>query len=163
MLYFAYGSNMALARLQQRIPSARRLGTGHLPGYQLRFHVASTKDGSAKCDAFLTGDDNDLVVGALFRLDPEAKPVLDGYEGVGVEYRDELVSVEFGGGRQEALIYVGSNLDSALRPFNWYREHVLRGALENDLPVEYVAAIREVPCVDDPDAERTLRELSIYR
>lgn len=163
MLYFAYGSNMALARLQHRIPSARRLGIGHLPGYQLRFHVRSTKDSSAKCDAFLTGDGNDRVLGVLFRMDPEAKPVLDGYEGVGVEYRDELVPVEVDGGREEALIYLGTNFDSSLRPYRWYREHVLRGALENDLPAAYVRTIRDVPCIEDPDAERTLRELSVYR
>jgi len=36
--YFAYGSNMSLARLRRRVPSARRIAVATLPGYRLRFH-----------------------------------------------------------------------------------------------------------------------------
>jgi len=162
VIYFAYGSNMAAARLQQRIPSAQRLGVARLPGYQLRFQVASTKDGSAKADAHYTGEDRDLLLGVVFRLDPRAKPVLDGYEGVGVEYRDTEVTIERGGGAEQALIYLGTNLDPTLRPYPWYREHVLRGALENGLPAAYVEAIRVIDTIPDPDPQRHARELSIY-
>ena len=36
--YFAYGSNMSLVRLRERVPSAERLGVFILAEYQLRFH-----------------------------------------------------------------------------------------------------------------------------
>lgn len=163
MFYFAYGSNMSQARLQQRIPSAVRIGVARLAGYRFGFQVASTKDGSGKCDALYTASESDLVIGVLFRIDPEARPVLDGYEGVGVEYRAAQVEVELTDGRREqALIYLGTNLDPGLRPYSWYREHVLRGARENRLPAEYIEAILRVTCMEDPDPQRAAREQGIY-
>lgn len=163
MLYFAYGSNMAAVRLQRRIPSARRIGVARLPGYRLCFQVASTKDGSGKCDALYTASESDLVIGVLFRIDPEARSVLDGYEGVGVEYRAEQVEVELAeGGRKQALIYLGTNIDPAAQPYPWYREHVLRGARENSLPAEYIETILAVSCMEDPDPQRSAREQGIY-
>ncbi|RMF45962.1 MAG: gamma-glutamylcyclotransferase [Deltaproteobacteria bacterium] len=162
MHYFAYGSNMALARLRQRIPSARRIGVAWLRGHRLAFRVASTRDGSAKCDACPTGD-GELLWGVLYRVEPADKPILDRYEGTGVEYRDALLEVELEGcDGIEALIYLGTNLDPDLRPYPWYVEHVVRGAEENHLPADYIAAIRAVPTIPDPDPQRALRELSIY-
>jgi cation transport regulator ChaC len=163
MLYFAYGSNMATARLQRRLSCIERIGVAVLPGHQLRFQVASTKDGSAKCDAHCTGVSSDHVLGVLFRLDPRAREILDHYEGVGVEYRAADVAVREPSGREvQALIYLGTNLNPGLRPYPWYLEHVLRGALENGLPDDYVNAIRAVVTIDDPDPQRAVQELSIY-
>ncbi len=163
MLYFAYGSNMAAARLKQRIPSAQPLGVARLHGYRLAFQVASTKDGSGKCDA-CPGNPEDILFGVLYRIDPAAKAVLDGYEGVGIEYRDVWLEVETEPrARHRALIYLGINIDPTLRPYPWYVEHVLRGALENQLPENYIAAIKRVPSMADPDPQRVERELNIYR
>jgi len=163
MLYFAYGSNMATARLRQRLSRVERLFVARLPGHRLCFHVASTKDGSAKCDALRTSSPDDLVYGVLYRIDPQEQALLDRYEGVGVEYRPATVQVQsLDGGSSEALIYLGTRIDSALRPYRWYLEHVLNGARENALPTDYIAAIRAVSVIDDPDLQRAARELSIY-
>jgi hypothetical protein len=51
VVYFAYGSNMSTARLRERMPSCKPLGTATLPGHALRFHKRST-DKSGKCNAF---------------------------------------------------------------------------------------------------------------
>ncbi len=164
MLYFAYGSNMAVARLKRRIPSAGKIGVANLPGHRLTFHNASTKDGSAKCDAFLTGEAEDLVLGVLFRMDPAEKAILDRYEGLGVEYRDTFVPVTLEcGGEEEALIYYATNIDNSLLPYHWYKEHVVRGAVENALPKDYIRGIESFVSIDDPDLERHAMELSIYR
>ena len=71
MKYFAYGSNMSLLRLRERVPSAERLGVFKLEQHVLRFHKIGI-DGSGKCDAFLTEDPNASVIGALFEIDKEA-------------------------------------------------------------------------------------------
>ena len=161
--YLAYGSNMAENRLRQRIASARKLGVVELPGYRLTFGNASTKDQSAKCDALYTGLPEDLVLAVLYRMAAEEKERLDGFEGLGVEYRDHYLSVlSPGGGTVEALIYLATNLNPQLQPYHWYKEHVLRGAMENYLPEGYLARIREIPSIDDPDPLRQARELAIY-
>jgi gamma-glutamylcyclotransferase (GGCT)/AIG2-like uncharacterized protein YtfP len=79
MLYFAYGSNMPAVRLIKRIPSARFFHAGSLQGYGLRFHKIST-DGSGKCDAFHTGEETDSIWGAIYKVTPEEKKILDEYE-----------------------------------------------------------------------------------
>ncbi len=164
MLYFAYGSNMAEARLKRRIPSAGKIGVASLPGHRLTFHNASTKDCSAKCDAFCTEGSEDLVLGVLFKMNPGEKAILDRYEGLGVEYRDAFVPVTLEcGGQEEALIYYATNIDNSLLPYHWYKEHVVRGALENALPESYIRSIESVVSIDDPDTQRHAMELSIYR
>jgi len=164
MYYFAYGSNMALARIRRRLPSVRRFGPAWLPGYQLLFNVASSLDGSAKCNAEPSDNPTHRVLGVLFQIDPNDKPVLDRYEGVGVEYRDEKVRVILeSGGAKDALVYLGIARTDSLLPYDWYKEHVIRGALENGLPDSYVSRIESVASIDDPDRARAEAEFAIYR
>ena len=61
-----------------------------------------------------------------------------------------------------AFAYYALQIDPALRPYHWYREHVLRGALEHDLPKAYIAAIRAVESIGDPESGRVECELAIY-
>lgn len=65
-------------------------------------------------------------------------------------------------GDHEALTYVATRKDSALKPYPWYIEHVVRGAGELQLPDEYIARISMAPTAVDPVAERSRSELSIY-
>jgi len=164
MYYFAYGSNMALARIRRRLPSVRRVGPAWLPGYRLLFNVASSQDGSAKCNAEPSDNPTSQVLGVLFQIDPNDKSVLDRYEGVGIEYRDENVRVRLeSGGTEEALVYLGKARTDSLLPFDWYKEHVIRGAQENGLPDTYVSRIESVATIDDPDRARAEAEFAIYR
>jgi hypothetical protein len=48
-------------------------------------------------------------------------------------------------------------------PLDWYREHVLRGARENNLPGAYIRSIEAIEAMADDDAIRREKELSIYR
>ena len=163
ILYFAYGSNMAPERLQARVPSAEGLGVALLRGYQLKFHK-SGKDGSAKCDASRTGDMDDEVHGVLYSMATGELAALDGFEGLGHGYERRTVLVERAGGEPvETQVYVATHFDPTSHPFDWYLEHVLRGADAALLPEAYVKAIRAVRCVTDHDEARRARELSIYR
>ena len=161
--YLAYGSNMAESRLRKRILSAEKIGLVNLPGHRLTFGNASTKDGSAKCDALITEHPDDLVIAVLYRILAAEKPLLDYYEGLGVEYRSCFIPIQLPNGKlAEALIYYATNLNAERRPYHWYREYVLRGAIENGFPEDYLAKIRCDAVIEDPDVERSARELSIY-
>ena len=76
--YFAYGSNMSIARLRARVPGAERTGVFTLHEHALRFHKLSRNDGSGKCDAFYTGNASDRVVGALVELEPVGSDLIEG-------------------------------------------------------------------------------------
>ncbi len=62
----------------------------------------------------------------------------------------------------EAETYIATNIDQNLHPFDWYKEHVLRGAKAGDLPADYITMIDAVVSEVDPDAERKARELAVY-
>jgi len=163
MLYFAYGSNMASLRLKQRVASAHALGPAFLPGHQLHWHVKSPVDKSAKCNALLTGYEWDIVYGVLFEIDPGDKVCLDSYEGVGESYEVRLVSVRLHFQvSTEAFAYFALHSTPAVHPFHWYKEHVIRGALEHGLPQDYIACLRQVASVPDSNEKRAFKEMSIY-
>jgi hypothetical protein len=116
-VYFAYGSNMSTARLRQRMPSCKPLGTAVLSEHKLRFHKRST-DQSGKCNAFASGND-DSVVGVLFSFDPAERAQLDKAEGVGSGYEHAMVTViNEKGRRRKVLTYLATPdyMDDSLKP-----------------------------------------------
>src|SRR5512140_390128 len=162
-LYFAYGSNMAVERLRARVRSARLLGTAALAGHALRFDKPGSMDGTAKCDAPHTGNPADFVLGALYSIDTGELALLDRFEGVGHGYQRKVVSVVRASGETvPAKIYIATHTGTDLRPLDWYKEHVLRGARALRLPAAYVATIEAVAADVDADAERRARVVDLY-
>ncbi len=162
MHYFAYGSNMSLARLQARTPSARRIGRARLAQHSLRFHKQG-RDGSGKCDAYWTGASHHCVIGALYDLAEADKPLLDAFEGLGQGYQEKLVCVEVATGEAiEAFTYTATALDATLLPFEWYLNHVVVGAQEIGVPKAYLDVLQQTVALKDPDRERHAREIAIY-
>lgn len=160
VVYFAYGSNMSTARLRKRMPSCQPIGLATLPDHELRFHKRS-KDQSAKCNAFANGN-GDGVVGVLFSFDPADRAKLDEAEGVGNGYEDAMVTViNNQGRRRKVLTYLATpdHIDETLKPYAWYKDFVLDGAREHDLPPEYVEEyIESVDTIEDPDKARDRKQ-----
>ena len=67
MLYFAYGSNMSIRRLQSRDINPVKVNVARLYGHTLKFHKPS-KDGSGKCDVFKTDDEKELFEKAFVKF-----------------------------------------------------------------------------------------------
>ncbi|MDI9246295.1 gamma-glutamylcyclotransferase family protein [Marinobacter sp. CHS3-4] len=164
MKYFAYGSNMSLPRLKERVPSAERIGTFTLFEHSLRFHKVSENDESAKCDALFTNNSDDYVVGALFEIPEEEKGGLDRAEGLGIGYEEKRVVVNDGQGNAfEAVTYYATITDPSLLPYSWYLHHVIQGAKETGVPAGYLDALSATKSKEDPNQERDARERAIHR
>ena len=100
----------------------------------------------------------------MFHISQEEKPELDRKEGLGYGYEQKNVLIKLDKGSViEAFTYYATNIDPTLKPLDWYKEHVLRGARENKLPVEYIRVIETIESVEETNLERRDRELSIYR
>ena len=154
---------MSTPRISRRISSAAVLSTAYLPGHILRFHKKSV-DGSAKCDIEHTRTPADIVHGVVFRISRKEKHVLDHYEGLGNGYEDKQVTIYLDGGEPVAVTtYYATHIDASLKPYHWYKEHVLRGAREHALPAGHIRAIEAVESIADPNAANHAAELSIYR
>lgn len=162
LYYFAYGSNLPKARLLARISVAEVIATGHLVGHRLLFHMPS-KDGSAKCDIHHTDRHTDHVWGVVYQIAASDKAVLDGYEGLGESYAEKTVCIATADGRHvDAFAYYAIQKTDNIHPYCWYREHVSRGATEHRFPEDYIAKIRAIKTIRDPDRQRRARELSVY-
>jgi hypothetical protein len=150
---FAYGSNMLMPRIAARVPSARPLGAALLHGHGRRWHKVG-RDGSGKCDVVPDATPGQVVHGVLYRIDAREMPRLDAAEGLGQGYDAVELEVEWAGGRRLAHLYRATHIDPSLRPFRWYRELVVAGAVSHRLPADVVAALRAVPAIEDPDEAR---------
>lgn len=159
MLYFAYGSNMCVGRLRRRVPSAAVFQAGRVPLHTFQFNKRST-DGSAKGNAFFTGNATDVVWGVIFEIDPREKRDLDEAEGLGNGYSEQAVTVlDDAGNSSEAFMYVADDdsTDDRLRPYSWYKRFVVEGARQQALPRDYIARIEAMDAIEDPNIERDRR------
>lgn len=162
MKYFAYGSNMSHLRLKERVPSAKKLGVVTLKNHQLRFNMSSN-DGSGKCDSFHTNNDEDKVIGALFEINESEKDVLDRAESLGSGYDEKVVYVHNDSGEIfEAFIYYAIKINTALKPYSWYLNHVIIGAKETKVPADYLAIIESVVSIEDTDKSRDAKQRAMY-
>jgi len=162
IVYFAYGSNMSTPRIKRRIESATVVSTARLYEHALRFHKKSI-DGSAKCDIQHTRHPQDIVFGVIFEIHRREKHVLDRYEGLGSGYEEKQVTTFLPDGRvTTATTYYATHIDASLKPYHWYKEHVLRRAREHALPAEHIAAIEAIESIADPSDTNHASELSIY-
>jgi len=153
---------MSQRRLKARVPSASFVAVASLVKHDLRFHKKS-RDGSAKCDAYETRDDDHVVIGVVFEIPESGKSALDKHEGLGSGYEVKVVEIKALSGEViEAITYYATHIDPVLQPYHWYKEHVLKGAEEHGLPEEYLKRITNIESIPDPKSERHESEMAIY-
>lgn len=146
--YFAYGSNMLTRRLRGRVPSARALGRVNFPDHRLAWHKVG-KDGSGKCD--IAPEPGGTVWGVVFQIEPAEMPRLDAAEGLGHGYEKEIVTVILAGKGIQATTYRATRIDPDVVPWHGYKDYVLAGAMEHDLPYPYIQTIRDAVSAPEPN------------
>lgn len=137
-LYFAYGSNMSTARMQERIPRAEPLGAARLEGHRLVCNKRG-KDGTGKAN--LVASEGHVAWGVLFAgLAADDWNRLDRFEW-GYERTVGRVSTH-AAEPVEARLYLALAPETfEIPPFDWYRDHCLNGAREHALPAPVVRQI----------------------
>lgn len=143
-LYFAYGSNLAPARMGARVPSARPRGGACLRGHRLTLDKRSL-DGSAKANIHPTP--GDWVFGALYRISAVHWADLDACER---GYRRISVEVDTASGRFRAWTYRSRDLTPRTVAYEWYKELMLGGAAAHGLPAAWQQRLAALPSRPDP-------------
>lgn len=152
---------MCTGRLRERVPSAKPLSIAMLKGYRLRFHKQS-KDGSAKADAFRTGDNRNHAWGVVFEINSAEKGKLDSAEGLGQGYEERIVTVSTRTIQYfDATMYYATAIDAQLKPYSWYLRFVVDGARQHCLPSGYIVRIRATSSMRDPDRKREAKEMGV--
>lgn len=156
--YFAYGSNMLLERLQKRCETASFLAVAVVHGNTLTFSKKS-KDGSGKATIAKTGNDTALY-GALFEIDLNDRPSLDGSEGPGYDRKDEFVVRRVDNDEELTVTtYIAKRdlIEKNLMPYDWYKQLIVAGAWQAKVPDSYLAGLKAIENIPDPCPERTKR------
>lgn len=156
MLIYTYGSNMLFALLKKRVPSCRMVSTGMLNRHWILFNKRGD-DGYAKANAFYKGLQSDIIPGMIYEIDPNEKPILDRIESLGCGYSEKYEWVEAPeNARYYVQFYVAMEawIDHDLATFDWYKEYVVRGAMENNLPEDYIRRLKGISFREDPDRMR---------
>ncbi|GIV89167.1 MAG: hypothetical protein KatS3mg055_1685 [Chloroflexus sp.] len=148
VLYFAYGSNMSLERLRSRIASVKVIGRAFLKDWNMVLNKRS-RDGSGKAN--LVESPGDVTWGVLYEIHNSDLDTLDRVEG---GYQRITVQVQQPDGTVvEAVTYISGNLTNDPRPYRWYKELILSGAREHNLPQDYIARLEGLPVKSDNDPE----------
>lgn len=90
----AYGSNLSLARIQNRIGNINNHVTGHLPGYGLVFNKSCRSGACANIQ--YTGDKADQCPVVAYQLSETQCLSLDDYEGAPTHYLRICVPMRVG-------------------------------------------------------------------
>lgn len=131
-LYFAYGSNMLMAQMEERVDKVRRVGNAILYGWRRRFavsapHLKASAVGIEKAD-----NEQDYIEGVLYELPITEMVKLDEIERGG--YRRLEIGIKVGGAHKSAWTHVPLHMElHSGTPPSDYLEILIKAAQENNL------------------------------
>lgn len=144
LLYFAYGSNMTLDRMQKTVPGSEFVAIGVIINYDFGFgdYISENWNGAP---ATIYPKKGSMVWGAVWRIPVSGIAPLDTIEGVAAGIYNRLY-VPVMVGEEEVFCYtfmmVAPVSDSAL-PSVTYLEEILNSAERIYLPIEYLTKLRK--------------------
>lgn len=163
MKYFAYGEMMFSARLHKVVPQATCLGVAKIMGYKLYFHSRGHDDPSGKCNIIPVKDPDCEVYGVLYEINESERHLLDKDQSLGCGTQSITIKVfpnlsTSSGVFAYTYIAHKDNIFEDLVPYHWYKEMVLSGAREHQLPSEYIHHLEQYAVTYDPNVQRANRQ-----
>jgi hypothetical protein len=148
--YFAYGSNMNLAQMQQRGCNPRVLGIARLPGYRITFHGNSAIwDGAQET---VVADEQGEVWGVVYQLTFADCEQLDMYQDVRFDgtgpyfhYPVDVITATLQ--PIDAMMYKKAILGKPELPSTEYVNFIVQGAKEQGLPEAYITSLQQMQTV----------------
>jgi len=171
ILVYCYGSNMSSKRLKRRCSKAQFVCVASLPKYKFKFNKKSSLGiGSGKGNIIQTKDPNDIVWGVVFEIPRSEEAALDDSEGWKNDgtggYQKETITVNNNEEQIEVVAYIALNkdfLEENELPFDWYKDHCIKGAEEFGLPEDYIDFLKSFGAKKDTNNLRVIEETSIYK
>lgn len=129
-LYVAYGSNLNLAQMAYRCPSASIYGVGRLNNWELVY-----RGNMVNSHATITRKQHAYVPVLLWNIEPEDEKRLDIYEGYPRYYYKQNVMVEVDGCKKRAMVYIMDSKNRPGKPSATYIETIRQGYIDNNLDI----------------------------
>lgn len=136
LFYFAYGSNMSLARMTERCGQDNfvDLGKAQLPGYSFYFY--------GRGHANIRPMASQTIEGVLFQIKDACLKSLDQVEGYPNTYQRQAVKINWKNTNVLAQAYIVEKDQTVGTPTAEYYQIVLSGAQEHNLSESYVQQIK---------------------
>jgi gamma-glutamylcyclotransferase len=147
LLYFAYGSNMNSEQMRARCAKPLKIATARLPNHEIGFFgYSKTWDGGQETVIPSPGRNVWGVVYQVSSLDSDRLDVwqdarMDG-NGAYFHYPARVVDAE--GCLYTVLFYKKDMLGEPTKPSLEYLDFIGRGAIENNLPADYITALQDI-------------------
>lgn len=144
-MYFSYGANMQGDQMTRRVSSASNAGRASLARNKMVFNKKSA-DGSGKVN--LIESNEGIVWGVLYEINHDDLQILDQYE---VGYHRIGVCVFAEKTPLTAFTHFSTTLTDRPAPYRWYKDLVLKGAIEHGLPDDYLGYLNNIPCMEETE------------
>lgn len=132
-LYVAYGSNLNLAQMAIRCPTATIYAHGILKNWELIYRGAPTNS-----YATIRKKDGSHIPVLIWRIQDSDEKELDIYEGFPVTYTKEIIEVDSNGTKIEGMIYMMNQNQKPGKPSSSYIETIRQGYIDNSFDLEYL-------------------------
>ena len=140
-LYIAYGSNLNLAQMAARCPSARIYAKGVLNNWELVYR-------GAEGNSHATIESGSTVPVLVWEIQPIDEYRLDIYEGYPRYYFKKHIMVDIEGRKKKAMVYIMDERQLPGRPSASYVRTILQGYIDNDMDISIFQKSLEINSIE---------------
>lgn len=131
-LYVAYGSNLNLAQMAIRCPTATIYASGILKNWEIIYRGEPTNS-----YATIRKKENSNIPVLIWDIQASDEEELDRYENFPILYTKETIEVESNGIKLEGMIYIMNQNEKPGKPSISYIETIHQGYKDNSFDLEY--------------------------
>lgn len=142
-LYIAYGSNLNLAQMAARCPSARVYAKGVLNNWELVYRGAMTNS-----HATIRRSQGKSIPVLVWNITPSDELHLDRYEGYPVYYFKKNIMVDIDGKKKKAMVYIMDESRLPGRPSRQYVQTILQGYRDNHFDIGILKEYLELNTIE---------------
>ncbi len=142
-LYVAYGSNLHLAQMAARCPSATIYSTGRLNNWVLLYRG---REGNAH--ATIARKKGSSVPVLVWNIEPSDERRLDMYEGYPRYYFKRNVMVDIRGQKKKAMVYIMDLRQRPASPSPGYVETIQQGYKDNGFDMAFLYESLELNSIE---------------
>jgi len=138
--YFAYGSNLNMGQMMNRVGEWTVSKRAVLKEYKLKFNFCSSRWGGLTANVVWTGNPDDKVYGAVYRILKEKVDVLSAYEGP----KPTDITVEADGVNLQAKAYIFKRSRVSRNLPEAYLNVMLTGLRQHGYPEAVIEEVKKI-------------------
>lgn len=142
-LYIAYGSNLNLAQMATRCPSARVYAKGILNNWELVYRGAEKNS-----HATIKRKSGSIIPVLVWEIQSIDEYRLDIYEGYPRYYFKKNIMVDIEGEKKKAMVYIMDERRLPGRPSISYVETIRQGYIDNNMDISVFEKSLEVNSIE---------------